>query len=318
MTRKYKNCKVDIVAISLKFLDETKQISFEDILNHPEILNQEKYINFKSVHYSILEQNENYIVGLIRTTLDKDLPAKIDKKTKEISAIDVKPSEGLAYGNVFLYSKELKTLFYEVNKNSIYVDAFREFIIKCYLDSDFLKTETSFDVIISTIYRQKEYERALKMDVYKSFKMKVHQPRKLLEEMIKLNSSLDTKINLEFLPEIEKGAELNSDFAEIEFNVRNAKKYGGLYKDKIEPIIKDFGKLLGYGQIRENIDLVEICGYTLDTSNAKTPIDLLGDVYFSKFKLEVPRLDTDLQRDDRLQCIKDVFTKEYPILIKYI
>jgi len=318
MALKHKNCKVDVVSISLKFLDENKRMSFEDILNHPEILNQEKNINFKSVHYSILEQNEKYIIGLLRSTLDKDLPAKIDKKTKEISAIDVKPGEGLAYGNVFLYSKELKTLFYEINKNSIYVDSFREFIIKCYLDSEELKLKTSFDIIISTIYRKKEYERALKMDVYKSFKMKVHQPRKLLEELIKLNSNLNTKIDLEFLPEIEKGAKLNSDFAEIIFDVRNPKKYGGLYKDKIEPIIKDFGKLLGYGQIRDNIDLVEICGYTLDSSTSKTPIDLLGDVYFSKFKLEVPRLDTDLQRNDRLQSIKDVFTREYPILVNYI
>ena len=313
-----KKCKVDIVSVKLKQHEkETLKMTFTDILKHPEILNQEKAVANRIIHYSIIEETNNYIIGFLRSTLDKDLPAKIDKKTKSISKLDVKESEGLAYGSVFLYSKELSCIFFEINKNCIYLDAFRKFIVKCYLDSTLLKDETSFDIIFGTIYRKKEYERALAMTQFKGFKMKVHQPAVLLEDIKKINRSLEDKIELDFLPEIEKAAELNSDIAEIHYKV-SGQREKGLYKNKILPIIESFHKLLGFSEVREHIDVIEIIGYTVDNSKAKKPIDLLGDVYFGIFKITVPRLDSNLQQKERKDCIKDLYVKEYPILKSYL
>lgn len=313
-----KKCKVDIVSIQVKQLEkETVKMTFTDILKHSEILNQEKVIGNKTVHYSIIDENEKYIIGFLRSTLDKDLPAKIHKKTKEISKLDVKDTEGLAFGSVFLYSKDLSSIFFEINKNCIYLDSFKKFIINCYKESKELKTITSFDIIFGTIYRKKEYERAISMTQYKGFKLKVHQPSILLENIRDINRTLVNKVTLEFLPELENAAELNSDIAEIEYKV-SSHKHKGLYKDKIVPIIESFKNLLGYSQIRENIDIVEISGYTTDDSKAKKPIDLLGDVYYGSFKIDVPRLDSNLQIKDRKECIKNLYLKEYPILKSYI
>lgn len=313
-----KKCKVDVVSVSIKQLEtEPIKMNFVDILKHPEILNQEKNIANRIIHYSILTETDNYIVGFLRSTLDKDLPAKIDKKTKEISKLDVKETEGLAYGSVFLYSKDLSCIFFEVNKNCIYLDSFRKFIIRCYLESSTLKNQTSFDIIFGTIYRKKEYERALSMTNYKEFKMKVHQPAALLEDIKRINSSLEEKVKMDFMSEIEKAAELNSDIAEVHYKV-GAKKTRGLYKDKIIPIIQSFKELLGYSEIREHIDVVEIVGYTLDNAKAKKPINLIGDVYFGIFKISVPRLDSNLQRKERKESIIDLYTKEYPILKSYL
>lgn len=313
-----KKCKVDIVSIQVKQLEKEKVLmTFSDILKHSEILNQEKVIGNKIVHYSIIDETEKYIIGFLRSTLDKDLPAKIDKKTKEISKLDVKDTEGLAYGSVFLYSKDLSSIFFEVNKNCIYLDSFKKFIINCYKESKVLKTETSFDIIFGTIYRKKEYERAISMIQYKGFKLKVHQPSILLENIKNVNRTLENKVTLSFLPELEKAAELNSDIAEIEYKV-TSHKHKGLYKDKIVPIIESFKNLLGYSQIRENIDIVEISGYTIDDSKAKKPIDLLGDVYYGSFKINVPRLDSNLQIKDRKECIKNLYLKEYSILKTYL
>lgn len=313
-----KKCKIDIVSVRVNQLEkETLKLTFTDILKHPEILNQEKAVSNRIIHYSIIEETDNFIVGFLRSTLDKDLPAKIDKKTKAISKLDVKESEGLAYGSVFLYSKDLSCIFFEINKNCIYLDSFRKFIIKCYLDSKELKEETSFDIIFGTIYRKKEYERALAMTQFKGFKMKVHQPAALLESIKNINRTLEDKVKLDFLPEIEKAAELNSDIAEIHYKISGHGEKG-LYKDKILPIIQSFNKLLGFSEIRENIDVVEIVGYTIDSSKAKKPIDLLGDVYYGVFKLAVPRLDSNLQQTERKNCIKDLYTKEYPILKSYL
>lgn len=313
-----KNCKVDVVSISFKQFDDVElKMTFKDVLLHPEILNQEKYINSKTVHYSLLEENEKYIVGFIRTTLDKDLPAKINKKTKEISELNVGENEGLAFGNIFIYSIELNCLFYEVNKNSVYLNIFKDFLYRCYKESETLKDKTSFTFHFGTIYRKREYERAISMKYYKSFILKVHQPAELLNSIKQVNRTLEDKIENDFLPQLTQAAELNSEIAEIEFNVTRPKKTGGLYREKMLPILESLRNLLGYSEIREHIEKVEICGYSTDTEQ-KTPINLLGDIYFATFKVPVPRLDSTLQKKERKENIIKLYEKEYPILKNYI
>lgn len=221
-------------------------------------------------------------------------------------------------GIFYFIQKKLNVLFYEVNKNSIYLDLFKDFLYKCFHSSQYLKEESVFETTFSTIFRKNEYERALKMSKYKSFRIKVYQPKNLLQEVKEVNSSLEDKIDMEFLPELEKAANLNSDFAEIEFKVENVKRSGGLYKNKIEPIIKNLGKALKFGQIRQNIDTIEICGYDNEYSTSKIPIDLVGDVYSAFFKIEIPRLDSDLMKNQRISCIKEVYEREYPILKDYL
>lgn len=313
-----KKCKIDIVSVKIKQLDDVKnKMSFVDILKDSEILEQEKHIGNRIVHYSILEENDKFIIGFLRSILDKDLPAKIDKRTKAISKLDVKDGEGLAFGSIFLFSKDLSCLFFEVNKNCIYLDSFKKFIIKCYKDSKNLKDKTSFDIIFGTIYRKKEYERAIAMTQFKSFKLKVHQPGTLLNNLKEVNRTLEEKVELDFLPQLQQAAELNSEIAEIEFKV-SGRKSKGLYKEKIIPIIDSFKDLLGYGQIRDYIDAVEITGYTTDETKAKKPIDLLGDVYFGTFKISIPRLDSNLQKKERKECITKLYKAEYEILKDYL
>lgn len=316
--KKTKNCKVDTVHVSLQLSKDSKvKYTFEDILNHNEINGKELRIRGKSVQFEVIENNNDILIGFVRSIMDKDLPAKINKKSKEISALDVSNEEGIAYGNIILYSKVLNTLFYEVNKNSIYLDVFKELIYDLYLKSTKLKEECSFNLEFSTIFRKNEYERALKMQQYKSFKLKVYQPKELLNEYLELNSSTQDLVDLDFMPELEKAAKLNSDFAEVEFKVENIKG-GGLYKNKIEPMIRNLGKLLKLGQFRSKIDTIEVCGYDAEYSNKKIPIDLIGDVYFCNFKLDVPRLDSNLQKEERKNAITEVYNKEFPILVEYL
>ncbi len=91
-----------------------------------------------------------------------------------------------------------------------------------------------------------------------------------------------------------------------------------LNKNKIEPIIRSLGKALKFGQIRQNINTIEICGYDNEYSSSKIPIDLVGDVYCTFFKIDIPRLDTDLMKSQRITCIKEVYEREYPILEDYL
>lgn len=292
---------------------------FHELLIHPDYQDQEKRIGNKVIHYSLIEDNDRYVIGFLRSTLEKDLPAKINKRTKVLSPLDVAEDEGLAFGSIFLYSKELGCLFFEVNRNSIYLNSFKDFLYKCHFDSIALKDNSNFQIFLGTIFKKKEYERAINLDTYKSFRLKVHQPAKLLQNIKSINSILESQIETEFLPQLEQAAELNTDIAEIEFNVSraNLKKNGGLYKNKIVPIIKEFKNLLGYQEVRENIDIIEVHGYTTG-STAKKGIDLVGDVYSTSFKLSVPRLDANLQKTERLNCIKAIFEDEFAVLQDYI
>jgi hypothetical protein len=318
-----KNCKIDIVSVQIKQKQDVKKMSFEQILCDNEILGQEKIIGNKSVNFTIIDNNEEYVIGFIRATLDKDLPAKIDKKTKEISKLDVKVTEGLAYGNVFLYSKKLNVIFYEVNKNSIYLNNFKQYIYKCYNSSTNLKDNTSFDISFGTIYRKNEYERALDMNFYKNFTLKVHQPGMLLDKIRNANKSLEKKIQNEvedndFEKELERASKLNSQIAEISYEVKKSKKSSGLNKEVIRKILKKFHNLIGSSEISQHIDKIEISGYSTSELDKLNPINILGDIYYSKFELEVPRLDSNLQKTDRSKAILEVYKNEYNILNEYI
>lgn len=319
-----KKCKVDIVSVHIKQKVDVKvKMSFEEILCNEEVLGQEKIIGSKSVNFTIIDNNVEYLIGFIRATLDKDLPAKIDKKTKEISKLDVKATEGLAYGNVFLYSKKLKVIFYEVNKNSVYLNNFKQFIYKCYNSSTNLKDNTSFDISFGTIYRKNEYERALDMNFYKNFTLKVHQPGMLLEKIRNANKSLENQIQNEvedndFEKELERASRLNSEIAEISYDVKKSKKSSGLNKEVMHKILKKFHKLIGSTEISQHIDKIEISGYSTSELDKLNPINILGDIYYSKFELEVPRLDSNLQKTDRSNAILEVYKNEYEILNEYI
>jgi len=230
---KNKNCKVDVVSIYTNYTKDSKEkLSFEDIITDEEVNNQELSLKGKLINFSILENNEDFIIGFLTSSTDKDLPAKINHKTKKISALDVTTDESLVFGSIFLYSKTTNALFFEVNRDTIYLEGFKDFIYKCYHNSKKLKNRTVFDLKFNVIFRRNEYERALKMDIYKGFRVRIHQPKKLLSEIKKIN--------------------------------------------------------------------------------------VIGDVYSSKFILKVPRLNKNLQKKERLTKIKEVYNKEIQILKEFI
>lgn len=195
---KKKNCKVDIVSVYTNYTEDSKEkLTFEEIITDKEVNNQELNIRGKAVKFSVIEDTSKFLIGFLACSKDKDLPAKVNKKTGKISALDVDIDESLIFGSIFLYSKELNTVFYEVNRDTIYLDGFIDYIYKCYHKSENLKQRSIFDLKFNTIFRRNEYERALNMDIYKGFKVRIHQPSKLLKELNLISSSIDEQIKTE-------------------------------------------------------------------------------------------------------------------------
>jgi len=317
MKMSFKNCKVDVVSVKIKSSQNTW--NFEEIISSKEIRKTDIKIKNKIVNFELVEDNNDYIIGFIRSEIDKELPAKINKKTKAISALDVDDDHAITYGNVFLYSKDLKVLFYEINRNSIFLDDFVNLIYTAFKNSKKYEIKNgTFSIELGTIFRKHEYARALSMDLYKKFKLKIHQPQRLLQSIKSINKHIDDKIKQEFCDEIEFASRYDTDIAEIVFNVNKPKSNGGLNRNKMSKTINWLKEILKYGEIRENIDIIEVSGYSQDFDSAITPINLIGDVYFCKIKIEVPRLDSDLQKNDRIVKIRELFEREKVILEEYL
>lgn len=313
----YKKCKVDVVSVQVKSTKDNW--NFEELLTSKELSKTDISIKNKIINLEIIENTQDYIIGFVRSEIDKELPAKINKATKIISPLDVDDEHAITYGNVFLFAKQTNVLFYEINRNSIYLDDFRDLIYRAFSNSPTTKLkDSSFSIVFGTIFRKKEYERALSMELYKKFKLKVHQPQELLKAIKSKKTDLGSKIRQEFCEEIEYASKYNCDIAEIVYNVEKPKTNGGLNQKMISGTINLLKDLLKHSEIRDHIDIIEICGYSQDSDSAITPVNLIGDVYSSYFKIEVPRLDTDLQKSERIEKIETLFHKEIQILKTFI
>ena len=81
---KNKNCKVDIVSVYLNHKNNSDFTpSFEEIIADEEIDNQELDFKGKTISFSILENNDTFIIGFLTSSIDQDLPAKINKKLRK-------------------------------------------------------------------------------------------------------------------------------------------------------------------------------------------------------------------------------------------
>jgi len=318
MNVKTKNKKVDIVYVNLEFSDDSKSTySFEQLLNNSEINEKEFSIKFKNIKLKKVYEDSEILISIIQTSIDKGLPPKYNKKTKEISSLDLGIDDNLAYGNILLYSKKYKCLFYEVNKYSIYLDVFKEYLYKCWNNSIDLKSECSFNINFISILKRNEINRALNLDIVKSLKIKIYQPKDVINELKRKKLTLEEKIKLDIEPELENTAKLNSEFAEIEYFVNHAKKKGGLNLEYYGKVIKNINDILKIGEVKNNIQKFEVEGYTSE-NNHKIPINILGDIYSGKLKLSEPRLDIDLQINERTEKIKNLYYNEIKNLEKYL
>ena len=124
MTKKRRS--VDILTVKLSPMPGTPiETSFEDVLRFIHGKNYYSPENGKFVELSIMEDSTSngIIKGLVITTQDSDIPPKRNKRTGEMSSVDIDVNtEGFAYANAFLYDTRRKVLIYEINKNGCFLN----------------------------------------------------------------------------------------------------------------------------------------------------------------------------------------------------
>ncbi|MDM1384524.1 hypothetical protein HX024_17840 [Myroides marinus] len=314
MSNNFSSKKVDVVSSVVNTLNlDKEELKFYDIISQDYLSNTKKEIRGKRISFEKLEDNDQFFIGFIQSEITKNIPPKLNGTTNQIEALNLSEVDSLVYGNIFLYDKINDFLFYEINSNSIYLDGFCEFLHSF----NELKVLDVYEVKFSTIYKKDQYQKALGMDIYKKFKMLIRQPSRYLEEMKIMEAGLTDEIALSFKEEVQKAIKFNSDSSEIIFNVDKPKTKGGLAKEWMHLLLKDYN-FLSTSKVNDYISKVEVVGYTEESERSLTKFNLLGDIYFLRMRLEVFRVGIDLQKNERKEKIIDLYNNNISDLKSYI
>lgn len=75
--------KIEFYKVVLKTLDDKKSdINLDEVLTSKELLNKEVYLKGKDLELKVFANNDDYLVGIIETSRNNNLPPKKAKKQK--------------------------------------------------------------------------------------------------------------------------------------------------------------------------------------------------------------------------------------------
>ena len=286
--------KIEFYKVILKTLDDKKsEIKLDVVLTSKELLNKQVYLKGKDLELKVFANNEDYLVGIIETSRNNNLPPKKSKKAKTLTKLGLNSDEGLAYGNVFLFDKKRNILMYEVNKFGCYLDHFISFIYSALKDTILSK---KFKIKLEVVLTSDEYNRIVNMNFHKSVEIQIANPEKMMTEFKHKNGAI--------YDVCESANKFNSSRVFAKFEVEAKKTSKGLTTKTVREVLKEVTSLL-QGKSAENIQKVIVKGYENDVKKLQK-IDLIADRYIREIALDEPRENNDLlekQRTDAIVCL---------------
>lgn len=282
---------------SFKLILETEEdFTLLDILTSDEVMMKDKRISGKDVSYRILSNKPNYIVGLLETSKNDNIPPKRNRKSKKISELGLSSDEGLAYANVFLFEKKRNIIMYEVNKNGCPINHFIDYLEKCLMHSE---TFENFNLTHTTILTTNAYQKIKDLRYRKSVEIEIANPTALLKDYKHKNDSL---FNL-----CSTASEMNHDTVKATFSVYVKDNPLGLASDAVAQFLDRALSLVGLNN-KAHLETLKVVGYEPDGTKQE-PIDLIAQRYLKEFTLQEPRQNSDLLEIPRTQKITELYTK---------
>lgn len=305
---------VDILSPKLKYEDEVPtngRKKFEDILNFMNGL-EYRFSSEKIFQFVILSTSiPDCIVGMIITNQDRDIPPKMDKRTKQFSPVNINPeTEGLAFGNVFIYDKLRNIFIYEVNRNGCYPKQLIEFIYKKW---NAIEGNPAFDLKFIAVARADAYNRMLEMNYYKRITVELFNPNEIINCFNNKNDSVENRF---IKSHIEAGISANANTIKLEQIAINKRLNPlGLARINISGIYNTIkASLMDQGH-RNNIQKIEVEGYAIDPENLRRglrSIDLMTDTFDEHFTIPDIRVQVDVQENARKVGIENVYNQILP------
>jgi hypothetical protein len=291
-----KRKKVEFFTVNIMTLDsKPSELNFEDIISAKEIINKELAFKGKDLELKILSNKPDYLIGIIETTRKNNIPPKKNKKAKTVEKLGLNVDEGLAYGNIFLFEKTNRVLFYEVNKFGCYLDHFISFIYLLYKETELFK---KFKIKLDVLLTKDEYNRILNMDFHKSVELQIANPTKMVKNFEHKNGPLYKVCS--------SAEELHSSKVMAKFEVKAKRNSGGgLASKTIREVLDDVSQVL-QSSLGNDIEKVIVTGYEKDIRKLQK-IDLIADRYIKEISLDEPRENSNLLEKQRSEEILKLY-----------
>lgn len=289
-------------------------ILLENVLNN--LGGYKKILERKNYEIKILDDGNNgdFVVGLVITEQLKDLPPKRNKETGDFSSLGLQDNEILAFGNIFLYDKNLKVIFYEVNGNGCYLDTFLDLIKEEWNNRQHGQANQIVEINLASIPQNGGLAQFRRMTYLKEFQFEITCPNAVLQECQDRGSSITSAIN----QDLRKAVNNNADIVSISYTTfGKTVNRQGLDSSKIRKLIKAGTFLLGSAQ-RPNVKTLKVVGYEPNPNGngrtVKRTADLIADLLKGTINLPTVVQQSDLQEQSRRAEIVALHTELLPRL----
>lgn len=284
-------------------------VSFVDLLSCAN--GKRKSIDIKSIELKMLTTAiEKCRTGIVISCQNKELPPKRNYQTGEFSAIGLNTEiESLSYGNIFFYDKVLNVLLYEVNLNGCDPDKFGDLLVEAWNNEN---EDSRVSIRFTTIVRQSEYERAMRMGYYKEFYAELTCPLEIAQKY-RDETSTQYKLAKSYVNDAVRS---NSDTIIVKMSSFGKKgKDEGLNIKYIKKLIESF-HFLQLGTQNKNVSQLRVKGYFTDPNEPETiqPVNLVADTFQEFIKLGVVQQNTNLKESERKSEVERVYKKILPEL----
>lgn len=248
--------------------------------------------------------NSNFVSGLVITEQIKDLPPKRNRDTGVFSSLGLQDNERLAYGNAFLYDKDLKVIFYEVNGNGCYLDQFSSMIKEEWNTRQQAQQNQIIDITFASIPKNGGYQQYLSMYYLKEFVLEVACPQAIIQEYQNRNKTLLGAIS----PDLNRAVNNNADVMQIRYATFGKKtNEQGLDASRIRKLIKA-GQFILTGNQRANVRELKVVGFerSPEGRSHRTTADLITDLLKGSIELPTVSQHVDLQEENRQSQIESL------------
>jgi hypothetical protein len=258
------------------------------------------------------DNNSNFVSGLVITEQIKDLPPKRNKDTGVFSSLGLQDNERLAYGNAFLYDKDLNVIFYEVNGNGCYLDQFSSMIKEEWNTRQQGQQNQIIDITFASIPKNGGYQQYLSMYYLKEFVLEVACPQAIIQEYQNRNKTLLGAIS----PDLNRAVNNNADVMQIRYATLGKKaNEQGLDASRIRKLVKA-GQFILTGNQRANVRELKVVGFEISPEGRshRTTADLITDLLKGSIELPTVSQHVDLQEDSRRTQIESLHSNMLQII----
>lgn len=282
-------------------------ITFKDLLANKSVLETGE-VEFDGMTLEMMYldgSDEDIITGVFITTKTSGIPPKRNIPTNKFEKILINIGDGLAYANVFLYSKKYDVLLLEFNKNGAYPKKTAEFFERKLSGK---LGFTNFTIDFGFVLKEDAFYKLGAFNYIKECTIKVADPDQFAEQTQGQNDSVEKVGAI--------GKEMNA--STVEMSYKGDLYTGGLKRKVISDLAKN---MIDLGQVamgKRSRNSMKITGLMTDPSNPEhqiqEQIDLFMDRLKGSFELEEPAVLENIQFHERLQGIKSVYHYRKSIL----